>query len=75
MKNRLPRVSVGILVVTLLLIAGAKTAAQVKQTVGIKTLTLGVVYQSVPERVAERFRPLVEYTARKLEPTGELKAP
>jgi hypothetical protein len=58
-KNRLPRLSVGILVVTLLLIAGSKTAAQVKQTVGIKTLTLGVVYQSAPERVAERFRPLV----------------
>jgi phosphate/phosphite/phosphonate ABC transporter binding protein len=74
MKNRLPRVSVGILVVTLLLIAGAKTAAQVNQTVGIKTLTLGVVYQSAPERVAERFRPLVEYTARKLAPTGEIKS-
>ena len=74
MKNRLPRVSVGILVVTLLLIAGSKTAAQVKQTVDIKTLTLGVVYQSAPERVAERFRPLVEYTARKLAPTGEIKS-
>ena len=74
MKNRLPRVSVGILVVTLLLIAGSKTAAQVKQTVGIKTLTLGVVYQSAPESVAERFRPLVEYTARKLAPTGEIKS-
>ena len=74
MKNRLPRVSVGILVVTLLLIAGAKTAAQVNQTGGIKTLTLGVVYQSAPERVAEHFRPLVEYAARKLAPTGEIKS-
>jgi len=32
-----------------------------------------VVYQSAPERVAEHFRPLVEYAARKLAPTGEIK--
>ena len=70
MENRLPRVSVGILVVTLLLIAGAKTEAQVS----IKALTLGAVYQSAQERVAEHFRPLVEYAARKLAPTGEIKS-
>ena len=74
MENRLPRFSVGIFIVTLLLLAGAKTAAQVKHTVSIKTLTLGVVYQSAPESVVERFRPLVEYTARKLAPTGEIKS-
>jgi ABC-type phosphate/phosphonate transport system substrate-binding protein len=73
-ENRLRCVSVGILVVTLLLIAGSKTAAQVKRTVGIKTLTMGVVYQSAPESVVERFRSLVEYMARKLAPTGEIKA-
>ena len=74
MENRLPRVSVGILVVTLLLMGVSKTAAQVKRTVSIKTLTMGVVYQSAPELVVERFRSLVEYTARKLAPTGEIKS-
>ena len=74
MKNRLPCVYLAFLIVTLLLIAGAKTAAQVKPTVSIKALNLGVVYQSAPERVAEHFRPLVEYAARKLAPTGEIKS-
>jgi ABC-type phosphate/phosphonate transport system substrate-binding protein len=73
-EKRLPCVYVAFLIVTLLLIAGSKTAAQVKQTVSIKALTLGVVYQSAPERVAEHFRPLVEYAARKLAPTGEIKS-
>jgi phosphonate transport system substrate-binding protein len=61
------------LMVTLLFSAGARTEAQVKQTLGIKTLTLAVVYESAPERVAEHFRPLVDYTARNLAPTGEIK--
>jgi hypothetical protein len=70
-ENRLSRVSVGILFVTLQLIAGSKSAAQVKRT---ETLTMGVVYQSAPESVVERFRSLVEYMARKLAPTGKIKA-
>jgi len=37
-------------------------------------LTMGVIYQSSPELVAKHFRPLVEYTARKLAPTGEIKS-
>ena len=74
MEKRLPCVYVAFLIVTLLLIAGPKTEAQVKQTVGIKTLNLGVVYQRAPDRVAEHFRPLVEYAARKLAPTGEIKS-
>ena len=74
MEKRLPCVYVAYLIVTLLLIAGPKTEAQVKQTVSIKTLTLGVVYQSAPESVVERFRSLVEYAARKLAPTGEIKS-
>jgi hypothetical protein len=73
-EKRLPCVYVAFLIVTLLLIAGPKTEAQVKQTVSIKALTLGVVYQSAPQPVAEHFRPLVEYTARKLAPTGEIKS-
>ena len=74
MEKRLPCVYVAFLIVTLLFIAGATTAAQVKPTISIKALTLGVVYQSAPERVAEHFRPLVEYAARKLAPTGEIKS-
>ena len=73
-EKRLPCVYVAFLIVTLLLIAGPKTEAQVKQTVSIKALTLGVVYQSEPQPVAEHFRPLVEYAARKLAPTGEIKS-
>ena len=73
MEKQLPRVSVAFLVTTLLLIAGSKTEAQVKQTVGIKTLTLGVAYQSEPKSVAEHFRPLVQYVADKLGPAGDIK--
>ncbi|TMA66450.1 MAG: phosphate/phosphite/phosphonate ABC transporter substrate-binding protein [Deltaproteobacteria bacterium] len=69
-EKRLPCVYVAFLIVTLLLIAGAKTEAQVS----IKALTLGAVYQSAQERVAEHFHPLVEYAARKLAPTGEIKS-
>jgi ABC-type phosphate/phosphonate transport system substrate-binding protein len=73
-EKRLPCVYVAFLIVTLLLIAEPKTEAQVEQPVSVKTLTLGVVYGKAPERVAERFRPLVEYTARKLAPAGEIKS-
>jgi len=73
-EKRLPCVYVAFLIVTLLLISGPQTEAQIKQPVSIKTLTLGVVYESPPERVAEHFRPLVEYTARKLAPAGEIKS-
>jgi len=73
-EKRLSWVYVAFLIVTLLFITGPKTEAQVKQTVSIKALTLGVVYRSAPERVADHFRPLVEYAARKLAPTGEIKS-
>jgi phosphonate transport system substrate-binding protein len=72
-EKRLPCVYVAFLIGSLVLIAGAKTEAQVKQPVSIKTLTLGVVHQSAPEPVAKHFRPLAEYAARKLAPTGEIK--
>jgi phosphonate transport system substrate-binding protein len=72
-EKRLPCVYVALLIGSLLLIAGAKTEAQVKQTVSIKRLTLGVVHQSAQEPVGKHFRPLAEYTARKLAPTGEIK--
>jgi hypothetical protein len=48
-EKQLPRVSVAFLIATLLFIAGSKTEAQVKQTLGIKTLTLGVAYEREPE--------------------------
>lgn len=73
MKMQLPRVSVAFFVATLLLTAGLKTEAQVKQTASVKTLTLGVVFQGAPEPVAEHFRPLVEYAARKVAPAGDMK--
>jgi phosphonate transport system substrate-binding protein len=72
-EKQLPRVSVAFLIATLLLIAGSKTEAQVKETVGIKTLTLGVAYQSEPKSVAEHFRPLVQYVADKLGPADDIK--
>ena len=74
MEKRWPRVSVAILIVTLLLIAGPSTVTQVDHAASIKMLTMGVIYQSSPELVAKHFRPLVEYTARKLAPTGEIKS-
>jgi len=73
-EKRWPRVSVAILIVTLLLIAGPSTVTQVDHAASIKMLTMGVIYQSSPELVAKHFRPLVEYTARKLAPTGEIKS-
>jgi len=73
-EKQSPCVYVAFLTVTLLLIAGPKNRSTSKQTVSIKALTLGVVYQSEPQPVAEHFRPLVEYTARKLAPTGEIKS-
>jgi phosphonate transport system substrate-binding protein len=74
MEKRLPHVSVAIFIVALLVVSGPKTEAQVKSTVNIKTLTLGVVYQGTLEPVAEHFRPFVEYIGRKLAPTGEIKS-
>ena len=74
MQKQLPCVSVAFFLVTLLVIPSLKTEAQVKQTVSVQKLTLGVVYQSAAEQVAQHFRPLVEYTARKLEPRREIKS-
>ena len=74
MKKQLPRVSVVFFVATLLLTTELNAEAQIKQSVSVKTLTLGVVFQGAPEPVAEHFRPLVEYTGRKLAPTREIKS-
>lgn len=60
-------------IATLTISSPTRIAAQVNQTTNGKPLTLGLVFESAPEPVAERFRPLVEYTARKLTPTGPAK--
>jgi phosphonate transport system substrate-binding protein len=73
MKNRRPCVCIAVFIGSLLLDPGVKTEAQVKRTVTSKTLTLGVVHHSAPEPVAKQFRPLAEYTSRKLAPGGEIK--
>jgi phosphonate transport system substrate-binding protein len=39
----------------------------------IKTLTLGAIFQDPREPVEEHFRPLVNYLARQLSPSGEIK--
>jgi phosphonate transport system substrate-binding protein len=74
MEKHSPRVAVAFFVVALLLALGPRTEAQVKQGVALKTLALGLVFQGAPQPVAERFRPLVEYTGRKLAPAGEIKS-
>lgn len=74
MEKRSGYVYVTLLIATLLLIADAKIEAQVKQTGDVKTLTLGVVYESDPKSVTEHFHPLVQYAAHKLAPGGGIKS-
>ena len=72
MKEQLHFLSMAIFVVTLLLATAPRAEAQTKQGVGTQTLTLGLVFQGQSKQVEERFRPLVDYAARKLSP-GETK--
>jgi phosphonate transport system substrate-binding protein len=65
-------VSVALFVATLLL-AIVRAEAQTKQTLTTKPLTLGIVFQGTREPVEEHFRPMVDYAAAKLSPTGETK--
>jgi ABC-type phosphate/phosphonate transport system substrate-binding protein len=73
MKRPLHRV-VALFGVTLLL-ATVEAAAQTKQTTNAQTqtLTLGLVFQGSSKPVEERFRPLVDYAARRLSSPGEFK--
>ena len=57
----------------LLCATGLRADAQMKEEVSIKTLALGLVFQGRPQPVEEHFRPLVDYAARKLSPTGNIK--
>jgi phosphonate transport system substrate-binding protein len=65
-------VSTALFVATLLL-AIVSAEAQTKQTPPTKRLTLGVVFQGTREPLEEHFRPMVDYAAGKLSPTGETK--
>jgi phosphonate transport system substrate-binding protein len=65
-------VSMALFVATLLL-AIVSAEAQTKQTLTTKPLTLGVVFQDTREPLEEHFRPMVDYAAGKLSPTGETK--
>ena len=71
MEKRLPCGYVAFLIVTLLLIAGAKTEAQVS----IKALTLGAVYQSAQERVADVSAPAFPPRAAITPPAQPASAP
>ncbi len=65
--------SIALLAATLLLTAGLKAEAQSKPETSIKSLTVGAVFQEPREPVEEHFRPLINYVARKLSPSGETK--
>ena len=72
MKEQLHFLSMAIFIALFLLATAPRAQAQTKQGVGTQTLTLGLVFQGPSKPVEERFRPLVDYTARKLSP-GETK--
>lgn len=73
MKEQSRRVSLALFVASLLLTMCPRVEAQTKQTTSTKTLALGVVFQGLRQPLEEHFRPLVDYTAGKLSPTGETK--
>ena len=73
MKEPSHRISIALLVASLLLILGLNAEAQTKQKTNTKTLALGVVFQGAREPLEEHFHPLVDYAARKLAPTAETK--
>jgi phosphonate transport system substrate-binding protein len=73
MEKQFHRVSIALFVATLLLASTVKSAEQTKPGTSTKSLTLGAVFQGPPQPREEYFRPLVDYAARKLTPTGETK--
>ena len=73
MKKRSYRFSTALLIATILLTAGSTAQAQTQPVTRIKTLTLGGVSQDPREPVEGHFRPLADYVARKLSPSGETK--
>ena len=73
MEKQFQRVSIALFVAALLFATVVKAEAQTKPGTSTKSLTLGVVFQDARQPLEEHFRPLVEYAARKLIPTGETK--
>ena len=73
MEGHLIRCAAAAFVAALLFVSGSKAEAQTKLGTSIKTLTLGAVFQEPREPVEEHFRPLANYVARKLSPSGEIK--
>jgi phosphonate transport system substrate-binding protein len=73
MKEPLRRVSIALFIASFLLTMFLRVEAQTKQTTSTKTLALGVVFQGLRQPLEEHFRPLVDYAAGKLSPTGETK--
>lgn len=73
MEKQSHGVAIAVFVAALLLATGLKAEAQTKPGTSIKSLTLGAVFQEPREPVEEHFRPLANYVARKLSPSGETK--
>src|SRR5262245_20654477 len=73
MEQQSIRRSAVVLLAALLFAIGANAHAQTKPETSIKTLTLGAIFQDPREPVEEHFRPLANYVARKLFPSGETK--
>jgi phosphonate transport system substrate-binding protein len=72
MKDQLHFVSMAIFVALFLFATAPRAEAQTKPGAGTQTLTLGLVFQGPAKAVEERFKPFVDYAARKLSP-GETK--
>ena len=72
MKESAHRVSIALIGAALLL-ALVNAEAQIRQESSPRTLTLGLVFQGAREPVEKHFRPLVDYAASKISPTGQTK--
>lgn len=69
MKKSSRRIAAALFVAFLLVTTPLEAQAQLKPE-PVTKLTLGVVFQGSRDSVTEHFRPLVNYAARKLTPTG-----
>jgi phosphonate transport system substrate-binding protein len=73
MEKHIHPIAAVFLVLALWLTVGTQTEAQSKPETALKTLTLGAIFQDPREPVEEHFRPLANYLARKLSPSGDTK--
>ena len=67
-----------LVLISLTLLSGftgtANIAAQSRETVEVRTLTLGMVSETSRKEIEEYFRDFVRYVARKLSPGREIDA-